>query len=756
MHRPFLLLTLLPCLACGDSTPTKKTALAPGKEAAVIDTDVSAEAPTNPKVELADTPAINLVDNRYLWHVYRAGLLLPMASEGIRKYNHEYSRPWTSNKKHEGELGRVLAKRQSTLRFAWFDESAAATLRVHVHGIVAGQRATISLNGKNVANLKLEPSWQVAEVKVAKGALRQGENQLKLHIAKAGSVGAIKSYGLWRSIEVVPEGAPTGFGEALQPGAKHDAEGVRLSALRGFPRMIHLVEIAEASWLDFKTAGTGEFEVNLVDDSGQRHTVFSHQSNSTGWESHQVSMADYANQLVRLELRTPEGGAWGQARIALEKSATSPSAKPQAKNLILLVVDALRSDHLPLYASVYGEGHAVRMPHTQVEADKGAVVFLHNQAASPSSPPSHGSIQTGMIPRVHGVDGDRGSLKPGTPMISTQVVKAGISAGYFGNNPFGMGRLEAPGAWTAFHQPGKEGKSNDCQTLVKMMLDFSVQENQAGKRFFISSLPYETHTPYRYHEGISEHYYKGPWAPPLGKSVNGDVLGALGAGKMTLSDQQWKQLKGLYRGEAEYWDQCFGQLVSGLEKAGLLDDTVLVLTSDHGEGMFEHKRMGHAFGHYRELGDVPFVVFWPQVFDRVRSVPEITSHRDIAPTVLDILGVEADPRVQGESVLPMARRAGPSTPRVVSLEYGRSYSLRSRRYKFIADYNGVQEIYDLADDPWETVDIKDDGADAVRYLRDMAGFFLEYRRDWHYRDWGTLNRHDQALLKAAVARESDS
>ena len=62
-----------------------------------------------------------------------------------------------------------------------------------------------------------------------------------------------------------------------------------------------------------------------------------------------------------------------------------------------------------------------------------------------------------MIPRVHGVVGDSAQLTAGTPMISTQLEAAGVAAGYFGNNPFGMGRLEKPGNWTVFSQPGKEG-----------------------------------------------------------------------------------------------------------------------------------------------------------------------------------------------------------------------------------------------------------------------------------------------------------
>ena len=747
MRTSSIALLLALGLACGDSAPSA-TAPVPSSEATGSRTGNSEKSPAaqQAKILFDEAPEVDLVANRFLWHVFRDGLVLPLASEGMRKYNHEYAKPWRGNVEHEGDVGRVLSSRQSVLQFGWFDKTpaGASTLRLRVHGLTSGQRVSISLNGKSVSNTSLEAAWQDVDVAVPAGLLRAGENELKLYVGNAVAVKGTKSYGLWRSIEVLGGPATASPATALLQPAGDEA-----NTLSGFPRMIQFVEIPSAAWLRFRTKGAGLFEIRLTDANGQVKTVFSRDSAAS--DEVQIGLEAFAGQLVRLEFITPKAGAWIGPRISLA-SAPSREKPKAAKNVILLVVDALRSDHVPLYSSVYGTSAAVAMPNTEARAALGSVVFLNNQAASPSSPPSHGSIQTGMIPRVHGVDGDRGQLKPGTPMISTQAVGAGISAGYYGNNPFGMGRLEEPGKWTEFHQPGQEGKSNDCTTLVAMMTDFATKQNAAGKRFFISSLPYETHTPYRYHEGISEKYYDGKWAPPVGQNVGGELLSSIAAGSTQLNPTQWKQLKALYKGEAEYWDQCFGALVHGLESAGLLKDTALVLTSDHGEGMFEHGRMGHAFGHYRELGDVPFVVFWPALGAGIRNIDTVTSHRDIAPTVLDILGVAADPQVQGQSVLPLALRSAAWTERVVSLEYGRSYSIRSKRYKLIADYNGSQEIYDLGADAWEKKDIKDGGSDAVRYLRDMAGFFLEYRSDWHYPNWGTLNNHQAGLLKAAQGR----
>src|SRR5690606_4155663 len=190
----------------------------------------------------------------------------------------------------------------------------------------------------------------------------------------------------------------------------------------------------------------------------------------------------------------------------------------------------------------------------------------------------------------------------------------------------------------------------DCTALIPDMLDFARAQHAAGKRFFISSLPYEPHTPYRYHEGISDRFHAGPWGPPVGKSVDGHLLSALSSGKVKLTDAQWQQLFALYGGEVECFDRRFGRLVDGLAERGAGGDTAIVLTSDHGEAMFEHGNLGHAWGHHRELGDVPLVVMGDGLTPEPRAIPTVTSQLDIAPTVLALMGVKPAPEIQGQSV----------------------------------------------------------------------------------------------------------
>ena len=707
--------------------------MSPGKAAS---RGAGAAPPASPVAgpPLAGAPRIDLVANRYLWHIARDGLVVPFAAEGLRKYSQEYSQPWGNLVEQDGRTGRMLRARSATLTVPWRGDGAA-TARLWVHGLIAGQKIELHVNGRRAGIGSAGASWSQLVVPIAAGALREGENRLRLIVARPGRAGGGKSYGLFEALELVPgQVGPAAQPPPASPVSRASHGGVDKEALVG-PRMFLYVEIPESAWLRVDTAGPAGARLrarvrtvdgkvsDLIDTAG-----------SEEWTAHQVSLADHADSLVELELSAEGGGAWGEPLIALERATVAPPP-PTYDNVVLVVVDALRSDRLALHGKT-----RVRTPRITAEGERG-VVFANNQAASPSSPPSHGSIQTGMIPRVHGVSGDKAQLSPGTPMLSTQLGAAGVATGYYGNNPFGMARLKAPGKWTAFHQPSQEGKGIDCTALVPEIIGFARAQRAAGKRFFVSTLPYEPHTPYRFHAGISDRFHRGPWGPPVGKSVDGGLLSGLSSGKVKLTDAQWDQLRALYDGEVEYFDGCFAALLDGLAELGVADSTAVVLTSDHGEGMFEHGRMGHAFGHYAELANVPLVLMARGLVTAGRKIETVTSHLDIAPTVLALMGVEPDERVQGESLIPLVRRDGPWTPRVMPLEYGRSFALRSRRYKLIVDYGGTESVFDLERDPREQDALSGRDSMVHRYLHDLAGFFLAHRTRWRMARWGSLNNH---------------
>jgi len=271
---------------------------------------------------------------------------------------------------------------------------------------------------------------------------------------------------------------------------------------------------------------------------------------------------------------------------------------------------------------------------------------------------------------------------------------------------------------------------------VKLVLDFA--DRHAGKRFFASAVAFEAHTAYIYHPGTTEHYYAGPFDDAIGKHPDGVILTAIVRGKLKMTPERWGQLKGLYDGEVEHLDGCFGTLVDGLKARGLAGNTPIILLADHGEGFLEHGSMGHAYGQYAELTNVPLVIFAPGL-GHGRKIPTVVSHTDVVPTILDLMGIAPDARVQGESLLPMVLRQGPWVPRVEPSEYGRSYSLRSQGLHYIVDYGGNESLYDIVADPAEKADLTTKRPFALRYFRDLAGIYLAHRQDWHEATWGTLN-----------------
>jgi len=152
---------------------------------------------------------------------------------------------------------------------------------------------------------------------------------------------------------------------------------------------------------------------------------------------------------------------------------------------------------------------------------------------------------------------------------------------------------------------------------------------------------------------------KGEFDPAIGKSPDGVILTAIVRGTLRMTPARWQQLRGLYDGEVEYFDQCFGTLVDGLATRGLRDDTAVILLADHGEGFFEHGSLGHAYGHWFEVTQVPLVLWVPGLTDKEITVDTTVSHVDVAPTILDLMGLPPEPRMQGQSLLPMALRQGP-------------------------------------------------------------------------------------------------
>ncbi len=676
----------------------------------------------------ADAPAIDLVSSRARLHCLRGStLVVDFLGEGFRKYVQEYTSPWRAVSGAGPDAGRALSARLAKLNLPWTGATEGASLVVRTAG--SPGKLAIVVNGKRP---KVTLGDRSARVDLPPGLLRAGENRVELW--PNGKSTRVRAVELGPALEA-----------DLPPGPRLEGDR-RAAALVGCTTLRLYQEIPEGARLSFSSSGgPAHLTVRAIPEAGAARTLLDGTVPAAGtFADHTASLGELANQLVLLEIATdaPPAAtvAFAVPRIQLADAPSRPRP-PAYPNGILFVVDALRSDRL----AVYGETR-VKTPVLTAAAKKEGVVFLRSQAASPSSPPSHGSIQTGMSPRGHGVGGDAGQPSPGTPSISATLAKAGLSTAYIGNNGFGMNRLSKISSWK------KQAKAGDCFGLVKATLEFARGEVSAGRRFFVSMLPMDVHTPYRWRDKYTPHYFDGTFDDKIGRSPDGVVLGAIMNAKLEMTDARWAQLKAQYDGGVEMVDACLGKLQEGLAELGVADKTAIIVTADHGEGMFEHKKLGHAFGLWAELGNVPFVVLAPGLQPRVLDL--VVHHADLAPTMIDLLGEPVDPRMQGESLLPAALRDGPPMPRVGWLEFGRSYALKTRMLRYFVDYGGKERLYDELADPTDQQEIQDARPIALRAMRDLGGLYLAFRGKWRG-SWGTLYDQRPGMLEEAARAASE-
>ncbi|MFQ5789204.1 MAG: sulfatase-like hydrolase/transferase [Acidobacteriota bacterium] len=372
-------------------------------------------------------------------------------------------------------------------------------------------------------------------------------------------------------------------------------------------------------------------------------------------------------------------------------------------NLVLVSVDTLRADHLSSYGS-----RLVRTPHMDRLAADG-VLFEQVQTVAPTTLPAHASLFTGRTPLHHRVHDNVGFYLPkDVPTVASLLREEGYrTAGFVGafvlDSRFGIAR----GFESYFDQfdSAEEGLAGGyvSQRRGDMVLDRALQwleshhQGESGREPFFAFLHfYDPHTPYQ----------------PPDSFVVGEPTP-----------------RTLYRGEVAYVDTLMGGLLNWLEEHDLLERTVLVLTADHGESLGEHGEKTHGFFLYESTLRVPLIIRYPGGPRGVR-LEEPVRIIDVAPTVVELLGLSPLEGVDGRSLLPLLEVPG-SPPGeseedlvayaetyVPRLHYGWSElrSLRQGKHKFILAPRS--ELYNLDVDPDESRNLVADEPARARQMRE--------------------------------------
>lgn len=457
-----------------------------------------------------------------------------------------------------------------------------------------------------------------------------------------------------------------------------------------------------------------------------------------------IPLAAVAAGLIGVSL----GGEMLRESSAARKLPPLPAAAAKPSNVLLIVLDTVRADRMSLY------GYARDTTPALSRLAGRAVTFDQARSTAPWTLPSHASMMTGRWRHELSAGMSR-PLDDAYPTLAEHLAAHGYeTAGFVANTTYasaetgidrGFARFEdhnlsirdalwttAVGRrflcpWLAPQDRRSDGHPNDhlrkSAARIRGDLVAWLDRKGAGERPFFAFLNlFDAHNPY-----LAPEEFVGPFgrAPETAEDLRLFERWFI-LDKSTLTPRDVNLVSDAYDDCIAYLDQQVDGLLGDLALRGKLDDTLVVITADHGEHFGEHGLYGHASSLYDQELHVPLMVLLPKGRHAGRKVAETVSLRDLPATVVDVLGLGGDSPFPGLSLARYwsseAGSTAPPEPVLASVEgptinapnQGRSPAFRGPmkavargRTVYIRDGEGNEELFDVGDDPGQTNDLAD-------------------------------------------------
>ena len=391
-------------------------------------------------------------------------------------------------------------------------------------------------------------------------------------------------------------------------------------------------------------------------------------------------------------------------------SLTAAQPAPRRPNVVLVALDQMQADRLHCYGNPRPTS-----PNLDRMAREG-VRLLRFYSSSPWTTPSYASMMTGQFPSRHGAtlfqSLEAEGLRKDSVTLAELFRKAGYRTAAFVNNgnagkfltgrgfdDYDEGQRRAPNITERVAQ-APEYTAPPTNARVMKWLD----ANQ-DKPFFLFLLYFEPHTPY---DPPPEHdLFKNDSYPEETNTGYDLVKGRLFRWANLGDPKAIDRVVQLYDGKIHFIDHHFGRVLDRLRASGLEKNTIVLLTSDHGELLFSHRSDYMTFDHrslYDAVMHIPFLL-WGARIPQGKTFDALASHIDIAPTLLDLAGLPPKPDAQGTSLVPLVRGKVKTVHPHVFGEQDISEPLRSvreGRYKLILSLRtGRRQLFDTAAEPAE-------------------------------------------------------
>jgi arylsulfatase A-like enzyme len=408
--------------------------------------------------------------------------------------------------------------------------------------------------------------------------------------------------------------------------------------------------------------------------------------------------------------------------------------KEERPNIILIVMDCARADHM----SCYGY-HRQTTPYLDELASKGV---LYENAISPATwtLPTHWSLFTGLFLARHGVWNRDLALSPQYRTIAQILSEEGYDTAAFSNNPHVGGKNGFGRGFATFQELfrirehrtllnlAKRAANKMLLSAFKVKYDGAYRTNRmiekwlAGRLtpqqpffFFVNYMdvhqPYQPPWPYRSR-------FMDERVKTASKSAMADYIKSGGGRRSScrLSDWEIEVNVALYDAELTFLDSQLHSLFNYMERQGFLDNSLLIITSDHGHSLGEHSHIGHAPGWLHDTqARVPLILYGPHILPPAMRISQQVQLTDIVPTILALLGRKQDDgahQLQGRSLLPEDLSSLDRSFTIIQAHYWEKghrerelVAIRTDDYKYIWNKHGRDGLYHLKQDPSESHDL---------------------------------------------------
>jgi arylsulfatase A-like enzyme len=345
-------------------------------------------------------------------------------------------------------------------------------------------------------------------------------------------------------------------------------------------------------------------------------------------------------------------------------AATLDARRPP--NIIFIVVDALRADHLSSY------GYASKVaPNLENRLASVGVLFTEATAVSSWTNPSNGALLTGRLPSdIDTVWSDENRRIPESETLLAEYLQSNgyITAGFV-SNWWLSARFGYDQGFDYYVQTEGDDRERAAAVneLAQTWLDANcVSFERSGKPLFLFLYYFDPHSWYDPPSPFDTRFdpdYAGFLTPEIFGHGH-DVV----SGKITLSERDLAHLLALYDGEIAYWDQQFGLMMDDLERRDLLENSLIVLTSDHGQMFGEHGKWVHRNSLYEEVLRVPLLFRYREVLPQEKVLNEAVDHLDVTPTLLEFAGIDPPEHMRGRSLVPLMKGERPLDGRPIYAE----------------------------------------------------------------------------------------